>query len=75
MSIGVSVYPDDTTDPQSLLLYADLAMYDSSLYFFQRTLEGRRKNSDNVTIISSLINISVVLNNLKRYDDSAKFLK
>jgi diguanylate cyclase (GGDEF)-like protein len=27
VSIGVSVYPDDTTDPQSLLLYADLAMY------------------------------------------------
>ena len=26
-SIGVSVYPDDTTDPESLLLYADLAMY------------------------------------------------
>ena len=27
VSIGVSVYPDDTTDAQSLLLYADLAMY------------------------------------------------
>lgn len=27
VSIGVSVYPNDTTDPQSLLLYADLAMY------------------------------------------------
>ncbi len=27
VSIGVSVYPDDTTDPESLLLYADLAMY------------------------------------------------
>jgi diguanylate cyclase (GGDEF)-like protein len=27
VSIGVSVYPDDTKDPQSLLLYADLAMY------------------------------------------------
>jgi len=27
VSIGVSVYPDDTTDPQTLLLYADLAMY------------------------------------------------
>lgn len=26
-SIGVSVYPDDTKDPESLLLYADLAMY------------------------------------------------
>ena len=27
MSVGVSVYPDDTTDPQSLLVFADLAMY------------------------------------------------
>lgn len=26
-SIGVSVYPDDTADPEELLLYADLAMY------------------------------------------------
>ena len=26
-SIGVSVYPDDTTDPQTLVIYADLAMY------------------------------------------------
>ncbi|MFW5439939.1 MAG: putative bifunctional diguanylate cyclase/phosphodiesterase [Methylophilaceae bacterium] len=27
VSVGVSVYPDDTKDPESLLLYADLAMY------------------------------------------------
>ncbi len=27
VSIGVSVYPDDTKDPEDLLLYADLAMY------------------------------------------------
>lgn len=26
-SIGVSVYPDDTSNPEDLLLYADLAMY------------------------------------------------
>jgi diguanylate cyclase (GGDEF)-like protein len=26
-SIGVSVYPDDTSDPQTLMVYADLAMY------------------------------------------------
>ncbi len=26
-SIGVSVYPDDTIDPQTLVVYADLAMY------------------------------------------------
>ena len=26
-SIGVSVYPDDTQDPQTLVVYADLAMY------------------------------------------------
>jgi signal transduction histidine kinase len=57
------------------MMYADLAKYDSSLYFFQKTLEGRRKNSESVTIISSIVNISVVLNNLKRYDESAKFLK
>ncbi len=27
VSIGVSVYPDDTTDPQAMVVYADLAMY------------------------------------------------
>ncbi len=27
VSIGVSVFPDDTTDTQTLLVYADLAMY------------------------------------------------
>ncbi len=27
ISIGVSVYPNDATDPQTLLLYSDLAMY------------------------------------------------
>jgi diguanylate cyclase (GGDEF)-like protein len=27
VSIGVSVYPNDTADPQTLVLYADLAMY------------------------------------------------
>ncbi len=27
VSIGVSVYPDDTVDPQTLFVYADLAMY------------------------------------------------
>ena len=27
VSVGVSVYPDDTKDPESLLVYADLAMY------------------------------------------------
>lgn len=27
ISIGVSVYPDDTTDPQTLLAFADMAMY------------------------------------------------
>jgi len=26
-SIGISVYPDDTQDPQTLVVYADLAMY------------------------------------------------
>jgi diguanylate cyclase (GGDEF)-like protein len=27
VSVGVSVYPDDTKEPETLLLYADLAMY------------------------------------------------
>lgn len=27
VSVGVSVYPEDTKDPETLLLYADLAMY------------------------------------------------
>ncbi|MEM6299267.1 MAG: SpoIIE family protein phosphatase, partial [Bacteroidota bacterium] len=40
-----------------------------------RTLTARRANKQKVGIISSLINISVVLNNLKRYDESIKSLE
>ncbi|WP_086047974.1 tetratricopeptide repeat-containing sensor histidine kinase [Hugenholtzia roseola] len=57
------------------MLYSDLHLYDSSLYFFQKNLEGRRKNGNSETVLSSLLNIAVVQNNLKRYDEAATSLE
>ncbi len=57
------------------MLYSDINDFETSYEYFQRTLTARRANKQKVGIISSLINISVVLNNLKRYDESIKNLK
>jgi signal transduction histidine kinase len=57
------------------MLYSDLHQYDSSLYFFNKNLEGRRKIGNPETILSSLLNIAVVQNNLKAYDQAAVSLE
>ena len=56
------------------MLYADLGDYDKSLDSFKKTLASRRANKEMIGIISALINMSVVLNNLERFDESVKHL-
>lgn len=57
------------------LLYADMKMYDKALENFISTYSIRKAKGEKVGTISALINMSVVLNNLKRYDESISHLK
>lgn len=56
-------------------LHADLQQYDSSVYYFTKVLEGRRRQQVTEPIISALINLSVVYNKLKRFEESIKVLE
>ena len=56
------------------MLYADLGKYDQSLEKFNTTLAARRAGNEKIGIISALVNMSVVLNNLKRYEESVGHL-
>jgi signal transduction histidine kinase len=56
------------------MIYSDLGEYQKSLEFFDKTLAARRSQKERIGIISALINKSVVLNNLKKFDDSVKSL-
>lgn len=56
------------------MLYSDLGEYDKSLTAFSKTLSARRSHDEPAGITSALINISVVLNNLERYDESIELL-
>jgi signal transduction histidine kinase len=57
------------------MLYADIRDYPKSLECFEKVLAYRKKGKDKVSIISALINTSVVLNNLKQYNRSAQLLE
>ncbi|MEA5257696.1 ATP-binding protein [Arcicella aquatica] len=50
------------------MLYADAEEYDKALYHFTQTLAARRVQKEPYSIISSLINRSVVYNNIKKYN-------
>ena len=52
------------------LIYTDKGDFDKALKYFKVTLSTRKANREKIGTISALINISVVLNNLKRYDES-----
>ncbi len=56
------------------MLYADLGLYERSLECFRKTFASRKSNQEKVGIISASINMSVVLNNLERYDESVEYL-
>ena len=57
------------------MIYADMGDYETAIGYFYKTLEGRKRYKDKVPIIAGLINCSVVLNNLKRYDESVRNLE
>jgi signal transduction histidine kinase len=57
------------------MLYSDIEDYQTSLDHFTKTLAARRANKEKVGMISGLINMSVVLNNLKRFDESIEHLQ
>lgn len=52
------------------MICSDCGDFESSYDYFNKTLAYRRSQREKVGIISAQINISVVLNNLKRYDES-----
>ncbi len=52
------------------LIYADKGDYQKSLDYFEKTLAVRKSNKEKIGIISALINESVVLNKMSRYDES-----
>jgi len=56
-------------------LHSDLAQYDSAIFYFNKVLEGRRQLKQADPIISALINMSIVLNHKKRYDESVRVLE
>jgi serine phosphatase RsbU (regulator of sigma subunit) len=57
------------------MIYADIGEYEKALQCFEKVLAYRKSGGDKVSIISALINASVVLNNLKRFNDSARLLE
>lgn len=52
------------------MLNADLQNYQKSLGYFYTTLAARRSQKEKVGMISALINMSVVYNNLSKFDSS-----
>jgi len=52
-----------------------MRQYEKSFDHFQRTLAARRSKKEKVGIISALVNMSVVLNNLNRYAESSEGLE
>lgn len=57
------------------MIYADMGDYEKSLSYFQLSLDYRLKEGEKSEIISTYINKSVVLNNLKKYTEAATTLE
>ena len=57
------------------LIYFDMGDYDSSLENFRQTYQYRKDHHEKVPEISALINMSVVLNKMDRYDDAVDVLE
>lgn len=56
------------------LILADKKEYIESLNYFEQTFVVRKAKNEKIGMISALINMSVVLNNLNRYDESIQKL-
>ncbi|MGB0523231.1 MAG: SpoIIE family protein phosphatase [Flammeovirgaceae bacterium] len=57
------------------MIHADMKAYDAAYRYFKITLDARLKGTDKVSIISGHINISIVLNNLRRFNEAAAHLE
>lgn len=58
------------------MIYTDKEDHQTAYDYFEKTLQGRKKSgSDKVTIISSLINAGISLNNLSQHDKAAKYME
>lgn len=57
------------------MIYADRYQYDSSLYFFQLAMDYRKREGEKSEIVSTYVNIAVVLNDLNRYTEAASNLE
>lgn len=57
------------------MLHADILDYQKSYEYFMLTLGARKSKGEKIGVISAMINLSVVLNNLDRYDESISFLQ
>jgi serine phosphatase RsbU (regulator of sigma subunit) len=52
------------------ILYNDMHQYETAYGYFKQTLSYRKMMKDDISMISTLIHMSVVLNNLQRFDES-----
>jgi signal transduction histidine kinase len=57
------------------MIYSDMQNFEKSLSYFQQSLDYRKKHDLRFESISTYVNLSVVLNNLKRYNAAAQDLE
>ena len=57
------------------MIYSDIGQYERAAVYMNQNLEIRRIEGKKSRILTSLLNLSVVLNNLKRYEASIDHLK
>lgn len=57
------------------MIYFDKGEYEESLVHFQATYKYRYEHNEKASVVSALINMSVVYNKIKRYDDAIKVLE
>ncbi len=57
------------------MIYSDMQNFEKSLAYFQQSLDYRKKNDLRFESVSTYINMSVVLNNLKKHNLAAQNLE
>lgn len=57
------------------MIYSDMQNFEKSLAYFQQSLDYRKKHELKFESVSTYVNISVVLNNLKRHNLAAQNLE
>jgi signal transduction histidine kinase len=57
------------------MIYSDMQNFEKSLSYFQQSLDYRKKHDLRFESISTYVNLSVVLNNLKQYNVAAQNLE